>query len=125
LQTTPEARVDPPSGNQAIRRAEDIHQQFIDHGAGDKPFWITEIGWSTCTEASTDCVSEAQQATDMTTLFGHIHGGWKGWIQAAFFYRYDDGAKPATVQDAYGLIHLDGSAKPALAIFRNEAALSS
>jgi polysaccharide biosynthesis protein PslG len=104
-----------------VRRAEDIHQQFIKHGAGNKPFWITEAGWSTCTDNS-DCVNASQQATDLNTLFGYLHGSWKSWIQAAFIYRYGDGANPSTMQDGYGLSNLNGSPKPALAIFAREAA---
>jgi hypothetical protein len=108
-----------------IRRIEDIRRQFVDHGAAGKPFWITEVGWSTCTEASTDCVTEAQQATNLTTLFGFLHTGWKSWVQAAFVYRYQDGAAPSTVQDGYGLTQLDGTPKPALAIFDQAAASSA
>jgi hypothetical protein len=108
-----------------VRRIEDIRHQFIDHGAARKPFWITEVGWSTCTEASIDCVTETQQAANLTALFGHLHNGWKSWVQAAFIYRYQDGAAPSTVQDGYGLTHLDGTPKPALAVFNQAAANSA
>jgi hypothetical protein len=107
-----------------ILRIQNLRQQFVDHGAASKPFWITEAGWSTCTD-STDCVSNAQQAGNLTTLFGDIHGSWKSWVQAAFIYRYGDGANPTTMQDGYGLSNLDGSPKPALAVFQREAAASA
>ena len=101
-----------------ILRIENLHQQFIAHGAADKPFWITEAGWSTCTDGNTDCVTDDQQAADLQTLFNDMRGPWRNWVQAAFIYRFGDGADPSTVQDAYGLTNLDGSAKPALSVFR-------
>jgi hypothetical protein len=106
-----------------IRRIEDLHQQFLAHDA-NKPFWITEAGWSTCTD-SPDCVTPAQQAANLSALFALIHTTWSSWIQAAFIYRYGDGANPSSTQDAYGLTNLDGSPKPALTIFQQQAANST
>ncbi len=114
-----------PYGNyNHVQRINDIHNQFIAHGASNKPFWITEAGWSTCTDSS-DCVTAAQQASNMSTLFGYIHNDWKTWVQAAFIYRYGDGSSPNTMQGGYGLTYLDGSAKPVLPIFQREAAASA
>jgi hypothetical protein len=107
-----------------VRRAQNIHQQFIGHGAANKPFWITEAGWSTCTEASSDCVTAEQQAGNLATLFGYARVNWHDWVQAIFIYRFADGTDPGTVQEGYGLTNLDGTAKPALAVFRT-AAMSS
>jgi hypothetical protein len=101
-----------------ILRIENLHQQFIGHGAADKPFWITEAGWSTCTESTADCVSQDRQAANLQTLFDDMRGPWRSWVQAAFIYRFGDGADPSTVQDGYGLTNLDGTAKPALGVFR-------
>ena len=102
-----------------ILRIENLHQQFVAHGAADKPFWITEAGWSTCTDGSTGCVTQDQQAANLQTLFNDMHGPWRNWVQAAFIYRFDDGTDPRNVQDGYGLTNLDGSAKPALGVFRS------
>jgi hypothetical protein len=108
-----------------ILRVEDIRQQFVDHGAADKPFWITEAGWSTCS-GSSDCVTPAQQATNLSTLFGYIHNAWQGWVQAAFIYNYGDAnANPTDTFDGYGLTYYGGAPKPADAIFRQEAATSA
>jgi exo-beta-1,3-glucanase (GH17 family) len=100
-------------------RIENLRREFVSHSATGKPFWITEVGWSTCTQAGMDCVSQAQQATNLTTLFDDAHGLWSNWLQAVFVYRYGDGAQPSTVQDAYGLTQLDGTPKPALTVFRS------
>ena len=45
----PEIAGQPYNNYDSLQRIQDIHQQFINHGAANKPFWITEIGWSTCT----------------------------------------------------------------------------
>ena len=114
-----------PYGNYGhILRIEDLRQQFVDHGAGGKPFWITEAGWSTCT-GNSDCVSDAVQAGNLTTLFGYIRTGWSSFVQAVFIYDYGDGGDPTNTEDGYGLTNLDGSAKPALAIFQQQAADSA
>jgi hypothetical protein len=107
-----------------IRRIEDLHNQFLAHGATDKPFWITEAGWSTCTDTPT-CVTPTQQASNLTALFSLIHTRWSSWVQGAFIYRYGDGANPGSSEDAYGLTNLDGSAKPALAVFKAQALQSA
>jgi hypothetical protein len=101
-----------------ILRIQNLHQQFIAHGAGDKPFWITEAGWSTCTAAGAGCVSQDQQAANLQTLFNDMHGAWRNWVQAAFIYCFGDGVDASNVQDAFGLTDLDGTAKPALGVFR-------
>jgi hypothetical protein len=100
-------------------RIDNLRRQFVIHGAGGKPFWITEVGWSTCTQPVMDCVSEAQQAANLATLFNDARGPWSNWVHAVFVYRYADGSRPSTVQDAYGLTRLDGSPKPALSVFRH------
>jgi hypothetical protein len=101
-----------------LRRIEDLRQQFLRHLAGEKPFWIMETGWPTCTQPNSDCVTPAQQAANLNTLFGYLKTTWKAWVQAAFVYRYEDGSDPNTVQGGYGLVKLDGVPKQALGLFK-------
>jgi polysaccharide biosynthesis protein PslG len=112
----------PYDGYGHILRIENLRQQFIAHDAGSKPFWITEAGWSTCTDSSSGCVNESQQASNLQTLFSYVDGPWRSFVQAAFIYSFQDGTDPSNVQDGYGLTHLDGTAKPALAVFRQAVA---
>lgn len=107
-----------------IRRIEDLRRQFVNHGAADKPFWITEIGWSTCSDSS-NCVTPAQQTANLTTLFGYLHGSWSSFVHAAFIYRYDDLTDPTSTQGGYGLVYQNDTPKSALAIFRQQAATSA
>ena len=103
-----------------LRRIQDLRAQFVSHDGGDKPFWILESGWSTCTTPGQGCVTQKQQAANLRTLARYIEGPWKAWVQSLFFYRYKD-SDPKTVQGAYGLIQVNGKAKPALAVFKQLA----
>jgi hypothetical protein len=103
-----------------LRRIQDLRRQFLSHDAGDKPFWILESGWSTCTTPGKGCVSLEQQAANLRTLIRYIHGPWKDWVQSVFVYRYKD-SNPKTVQGAYGLIQVNGKDKPAMAVFKRLA----
>ncbi len=112
----------PNFGN--VMRISDLRQEFVNHGAADKPFWLTETGWSTCS-GDASCVSDSQQATDYSILFGDVNKTWRGFVQAVFAYSYQDGAEqPTGIQDGYGLVNLDGSAKPALSVFQQEEAFA-
>ncbi len=108
-----------------IRRLADLRRQFLEHGAGRKPFWIMESGWATCTLHVIDCVTPARQAANMRTLFHYLQTDWKTWVQAVFVYRYKDGSEPNTVQGGYGLIRGNGEPKPALDVFKPFAAASA
>lgn len=121
----PEPAGQPYDNYNSTMRIQDIHQQLINHGAADKPFWITEIGWSTCTN-NPQCVTPTQQATNLTNLFADLHGSWAKWVQAAFAYHYTDGANPTTnIEDGFGLTTNTTTPKPALTIFQTQAALSA
>ena len=49
-------------------RIEDLRRQFVHHGAANKPFWIMEAGWSTCTERNIDCVTVPRQKANLQHL---------------------------------------------------------
>jgi hypothetical protein len=113
-------------GYSQVRRVEAIHQEFANHNAANKPLWITEIGWPTCTSGSDRCTTPAGQATDLSAVFNYARGSWSSFVQAVFPYSYDDShpADPANPEYDYGLAYNDGTPKPALAVFRAEAAAS-
>ena len=79
----------------------------------DKPFWITEIGWSTCSDA-TWCVSESNQATYTTRLFDIVRSQMSDWVQAVFLYDYDDVCDDnANPECRFGMLRRDHTPKPA------------
>jgi hypothetical protein len=108
-----------------ILRLADLRRQFLEHGAGRKPFWIMESGWATCTLHVIDCVTPARQAANLRTLFHYLQTDWKTWVQAVFVYRYKDGSQPNTVQGGYGLVRGNGEPKPALRVFKRFATASA
>jgi hypothetical protein len=114
------------NGYEQIRRVEAIHQEFGNHGATDKPLWITESGWPTCTSGSDRCTTEAGQAANLSTIFKYAHTTWKSYVQAVFVYSYDDARPDSTnPENDYGLAYNNGTPKAALNVFTAEATASS
>jgi hypothetical protein len=110
-------------GYEQIRRVEAIHDEFAAHGAANKPLWITEVGWPTCASGSVRCTTPAGQAADLTAVFNYARTTWKTFVQALFVYSYDDShPDPSNPENDYGLAYNDGTPKPALAVFRAQAA---
>ncbi|MFL5832092.1 MAG: beta-galactosidase [Solirubrobacteraceae bacterium] len=103
-----------------VRRLESIRQEFVNHGGSGKPLWITEIGWPTCTNGGSDrCTTSSGQAHDIQTVFDRARSTWKSYVQAVFFYGYqDNNTNTADPENDYGLVYHDGSPKPALSVFR-------
>ncbi|MCW3063424.1 MAG: beta-xylosidase [Solirubrobacterales bacterium] len=101
---------------------------LVAHGAGDKPLWITELGWPTCpTGAANECVTEAQQASYLRTAFDLVKTTYSSFIRAIFIYHYNDfaPANPSSREQWFGLTRVDGSHKPAYDVFSAEAAGTS
>jgi polysaccharide biosynthesis protein PslG len=106
-----------------FRRLETLHGMFLAEGA-NKPFWITEVGWSTCPGSPTDCVTEAQQATYVGQVLDEIRRSYSSWVKAVFFYNYrdsPDSTDPSDKEQWFGLIRRSGSAKPAWAVLGAKA----
>lgn len=105
----------------------DRDAEALDHrldALGRRPLWITELGWSTTTRRDgpgwARGVDEATQARRLTDAFTRLRA--RADVRAAVWYSLvDAGPDPAEPADRYGLIRRDGSAKPSLAAFREEA----
>jgi hypothetical protein len=113
---------DDPRGD--FRRIENIRQEFAKHGAGSKPFWITEVGWSTCPGDPDSCVSDKKQAAFLAVMFNIVKRDYSSWVQAVFPYNYRDGNED-NVSDKeawFGLINRAGEPKPAWNVLRSAAA---
>lgn len=99
-----------------FRRLEDIRAAMVARGAADKPFWLTEMGWTTCPAGSdARCDNEQQQADYITELFSLLRTDYSSYVRGVFLYRYDD-LKPGGDSDReayFGLKHADGTPKPA------------
>lgn len=109
-------------GRTRFRRFERIAADFGKRGAGDKPLWITEIGWSTC-PACPEGVSEAGQAARVRDLLRLVRTRYARLVAAVFVFGLQDpgsDSDPTDKEGWFGLVRADGSAKPALAGFRDE-----
>ncbi len=82
------------------------------HAAGNKPIWITELGWPVY-----GTVDEPTQAhfTVRATLIAARQG-----VSGVFWYTLRDGPNPTAFppEDAFGLLHNDGTPKPVYAALK-------
>lgn len=102
-----------PQADSFRRDLEQTQAALAENGAADKPIWITEMGWSTCTTSS-DCVTEQQQA-DLTRQLGQLlDTTYSGSVRALFLFNFTEGdPSDDGVQAHFGLTRQDGSHKPA------------
>lgn len=112
-------------GFDQMRRIEIIRKQFVKHGAADKPFWATEVGWPTCKRGTNRCVSPAGQRKSLNTLMRYAETRWKTYVRAVFVYYFDDvGRNSANPDNDYGLIYYNRKPKLVLPAFQGFAKLS-
>jgi hypothetical protein len=104
----------------------EVYAVMARHGDGDKPIWMTELGWSTASTDANSCsvgekegtkplgVSEGQQAEFLTQAYQCLAAD--PVVAVAFWFGMQDFTGSAHA-GGYGLYRLDGSAKPAAAAF--------
>ena len=115
----------PYYGYDQMRRIELIRKQFVSHGAASKPFWVTEVGWPTCTHGTIRCVTPAGQRKSLDTLMRYAETRWKSYVRAVFVFYFDDvGRNSANPDNDYGLIYFNRRPKLALPAFRAFARIS-
>jgi hypothetical protein len=115
----------PYYGTNQMRRIEIIRNQFVKHGAADKPFWATEVGWPTCKHGTNRCVSPARQRKSLNTLMRYAQTRWKTYVRAVFVYYFDDlGRNSENPDNDYGLVYFNHKPKLVLPAFEAFARLS-
>jgi hypothetical protein len=87
----------------------------------DKPIWLTEFGWSTCSVRNArsyeNCVSESTQAEYLTEAYRQMRS-WS-YVPVGVWYNLRDRSSDLGDRVSnYGLVRHDGSEKPAYAAFR-------
>ncbi len=84
----------------------------LQRAAGDdKPLWLTEFGWSTCSKGSGWCNSPEEQAINTKAAFQAIADDPQ--IKAAVVYNLrDKGTDPNSMEDNFGLVKRDFTPKP-------------
>jgi len=129
--------VDPPSSfyreNGQVARFtflgfRSVHDVMVANGQGDKPIWMTELGWTTATSTcgrgmwagqKAAGVSEAQQAANIREAY-HCLAGYP-YVQVGLWFTLKDTNSHGDELDHYGLQRIDGSHKPAWDAFRSVA----
>jgi len=115
---------DQPNDPWGFGRIADARRVLESHGAGAKPFWITEIGWTTCTQDSEGCVTEAEQAQYMERAAELVRTKYQ-FVEAMFFYHWRlDERDPANSEHFYGILHNDLTPKPAYHALRRITGVS-
>jgi hypothetical protein len=102
-------------------------------GDDGKPIWMTELGWTSTNGSPTSCqrgmwagkkpsgVNEADQAKHLTKAYSCLAND-PYVTEASWFTLRDTKGAGFDELDHYGLLHVDGAPKPALAAFRQVAA---
>jgi len=105
-----------------FRRIQELHDMFVARGA-DKPFWITEVGWSTCPGDRDSCVSATTQAAYTARIFQIVGTEYRDWVRAVFLYNYRDSFEndAANKEHWFGVLSHDGTPKPAWTVLGHVA----
>ena len=102
----------------SCQRVQVIHDELAANGAGSKPLWATEFGWSTCGEGGTypGCVSYQDQAMYLQQMLSYLAA--QPYIGALFPYSYANLSVPSVgLVDTYGLMDWGNHPKPAYAVW--------
>jgi hypothetical protein len=110
-----------------------VHDTMVANGDGGKPIWMSELGWSSTGGGPASCtrgewagkkpsgVSEAAQAQYVTQAYQCLAND-PYVTKADWFTMRDTTGNGVDELNHYGLVHVDGSPKPALSSFRAVAA---
>jgi len=113
-----------PGSASPLGRIETTRERMDEHGAVEKPIWITEYGQSTA-ECGVECVSEQEQAQHLWEILTGIisHPEW-GVKTFTVFQLRDRGTESSNRELQFGLLREDGSRKPAYGLVRLAVRLS-
>jgi len=105
-----------------LARLLDLRAIMEAHGDGDKPVWVTELGWTTAGvgEGSWLTVTPQQQAD-------YLIGAWRraltdemAWLQVFTVWNLSQGLPPTNEMAGYSLLDESGEPKPAYHALRAE-----
>ncbi|MEA2691421.1 MAG: polysaccharide biosynthesis protein PslG [Acidobacteriota bacterium] len=96
-----------------------VREVLVAAGWFGKPFWLTESGWDSA------LVGENAQAAYLSGLLTDWLTGLphRDWVNKIFFYEVKDSAD--TTVPRWGILHPDGSGKPAYSAYRDFIARNS
>ncbi len=105
-----------PGNDSPLERLATLRKRMNEHGATDKPIFITEYGESTA-NCGEECVSEAEQAAHIQTLLNGVlaHPEW-GVEMISFFQLHDWATNSTEREEQFGILRANGTPKPAYPI---------
>jgi GH35 family endo-1,4-beta-xylanase len=110
---------DPHDAHQGlnIARVQDLREIMVAHGDGDKPVWITELGWTTSPpqQEAWQQVSPEEQAQYLVQAFDIARQEWS-WLQLMTVWNVGCGLAADDSRVGYGLIDPSGEPKPAYGV---------
>jgi polysaccharide biosynthesis protein PslG len=89
-----------------------IRDQMVRNGDSAKPIWLTEYGWTTAQSGDRVGVDEATQAVYLTQALNLLRN-YAPYVTNAFWYTMRDRDDSTEYENDFGLLHVDGSEKPA------------
>jgi hypothetical protein len=104
-----------------LARLLDLREIMEAHGDGDKPIWVTELGWTTAGvgEGSWLTVTPQQQADYLTGAWRRARRGWP-WSQVFTVWNLSQGLPLTDEMAGYSLLDESGEPKPAYQALRAE-----
>jgi hypothetical protein len=104
-----------------LARLLDLRAIMEAHGDGDKPIWVTELGWTTAGvgEGSWLTVTPQQQADYLTGAWRRARREWP-WLQVFTVWNLSQGLLPTDEMAGYSLLDESGEPKPAYHALRAE-----
>jgi hypothetical protein len=108
-----------PGEEGSFEQIEALREQMANHGAGEKPLYITEYGESTA-GCDDECVDEETQAEHLAAMLDAVASfpEWKVELLAIYQLR-DHGTENGDREEQFGLLREDGSPKPAYSVVRD------
>ena len=105
-------------GNSPFERIETLRRKMAEHGAGEKPLFLTEYGESTA-NCGSECVSESVQAEHLKTMLDAAVNRTSWHVEMLDFFQIRDWATNSSDREQqFGLLRANGTAKPAYSIVR-------
>jgi hypothetical protein len=104
--------------NGPFERIDTLRARMSEHGAGDKPIYITEYGESTAS-CGGECVSEGEQAEHLKAMLDAVlsRDDW-GVEMISVFQLHDWNTNSSDREEQFGLLRENGSPKPSYSIVR-------
>ena len=97
-----------------------MYDVLVRNGEGHKKLWLTEYGWSTCSDGDRWCVSRSEQA-DFIADSLRIVRGWD-FVAGATIYQLRDAGSGNCRECQFGMFERDWTPKPAWKAYKKAVA---